>query len=172
MQRPGIARPVGDEDPVGLAVEDRLGGRGAGHDRHLAAEIDQVAEDVPLHAEIEGDDVRTRGRAARRKPRVRRAGASAVDREPTEYVRSSPSSHERRLPRHDLASQVAADQARAGLGLGHQARVVEVGRGEDSLHRPPLARQPDQGAGVDPLDADDAVFLEIGRQRAVRADNC
>ena len=40
---------------------------------------------------------------------------------------------------HDLARQVAADQAGAGLRLGHQAGVVEVGRREDALHAP-LAR--------------------------------
>ena len=58
---------------------------------------------------------------------------------------------------HDLAGQVAADQAGAGLRLGDEAGVVEVGRREDPLHRPLLAGQADEGAGVDPFDADDAV---------------
>ena len=57
----GVAGAVGEEDAVGLVVEDRLRGRGAGNDRHLAADVDQVPEDVPLHAEVEGDDVRAPG---------------------------------------------------------------------------------------------------------------
>ena len=73
---------------------------------------------------------------------------------------------------HHFASEVAADKARAGLCLGDQARVVEIDRGQDSLHRAPLARVPDQGAGVDPLDADHAVFFEILRQRPGWRGNC
>ena len=66
-------------------------------------------------------------------------------------------------------SQVAAHEARAGLGLGDQAGVVEVGRGNDPLHRAPLPRMPDQGARVDPLDADHSVFFEVRGQRPGRA---
>ncbi len=66
-------------------------------------------------------------------------------------------------------SQVAAHEARAGLGLGDQARIVVIGRREDPLHGAPFPRVPDQGAGVDPLDADHPMFLEIGRQRTSRA---
>ena len=77
-----------------------------------------------------------------------------------------------RLARHDLACQVPADQARAGLGLGHQAGVVGVDRREDSLHRSALARSPHQRAGVDPRDSDDAVSLRDSR-RAIRSrDSC
>ena len=77
-----------------------------------------------------------------------------------------------RLGGHDLAGQVATDQAGAGLGLGDEAGVVEVGRREDPLHRPPLAGQADQGAGVDPLDADDVVLGEVGVERSRPPGSC
>ena len=44
--------------PSGWASRIASARRGAGHDGHLAADLDQVAEDVPLHPEIERDDVR------------------------------------------------------------------------------------------------------------------
>ena len=59
-----------------------------------------------------------------------RANKCGRDRSPTMYDSR----------RHDFARQVAADQARAGLGLGHQAGIVEVDRREDSLHRPAFSR--------------------------------
>ena len=74
-----------------------------------------------------------------------------------------------RLAGHDLARQVAADQAGAGLRLGDEAGVVEVGRRDDPLHRPPLAREADQGAGVDPLDAQHVVLGQVGVERAAGA---
>ena len=52
--------------------------------------------------------------------------------------------------------------------LCDQRGVVEVGRRQDALHRPADAQPADQGAGVDPLDADDAV-LARGRRRGCRA---
>ena len=165
----GIARPVREEDPVGLVVEDRLGRGRAGHDRDLAADIDQVAGDVPLHAEVERDDVRATAVAGSGV----RAGSIRVARPALDAKRRVQAELPGRRPLgHDLAGQVAADQAGAGLGLGHQAGVVEVGRREDALHRPALAGQADQGAGVDPLDADDAVSLEIVGERAARAVSC
>src|SRR5207247_3832295 len=53
-----IARAVGQEDAVRLVSEDVVGAGGAGHDRNAAARLHQAARDVPLHAEIQGDDVR------------------------------------------------------------------------------------------------------------------
>ena len=52
-----VAGAVGQEDAVGVVRQHLLGRRRAGHDRHLAADLHQAAQDVPLHAEIEGDDV-------------------------------------------------------------------------------------------------------------------
>ena len=73
-QGAGVARAVGEEDAVGLVVEDRLGRHGAGDDRHPAADLDQVAEDVPLHAEVERHDVRATGA----RPALRLASLPAV----------------------------------------------------------------------------------------------
>ncbi len=87
-----IARPVRDEDPVRFRGEDRLGGSRARHDGHLAADVDQMAKDVPFHPEIEGDNVRPArvecaSEPARRRPRVR------PGRRCTRNERSRPSSH-------------------------------------------------------------------------------
>ena len=65
VERLGVAGAVREEDAVGLVREHFFGGGGAGQDRHAAAQVDQVARDVPLHAVVEGDDVglRVEGRA-------------------------------------------------------------------------------------------------------------
>ena len=70
-----------------------------------------------------------------------------------------------------MTSRARSRPTRPGLAraLATRLGVVEVGRREDSLHGPAFPRQPDQGAGVDPLDADDAVLLEIVGQRTGRA---
>ena len=38
--------------------EHFVGRRGAGQDRHAATHVEQVPRDVPLHAVVEGHDVR------------------------------------------------------------------------------------------------------------------
>ena len=57
FERFGVAGAVGEEDAVGVLGENFFGGGGAGQDRDAAAQVDQVAGDVPLHAVVEGDDV-------------------------------------------------------------------------------------------------------------------
>ncbi len=50
----------------------------------------------------------------------------------------------------------------ARLGFRHQADGIEIDGGDDSGLRALVADVPHQGAGVDPLDADDAILLQIG----------
>ena len=66
--------------------------------------------------------------------------------------------------------QVAAHQARTGLGLGHQAGVVEIDRREHALHGPVDPQPAHQRAGVDPLQADDVPAFQIAVQVAVGAE--
>src|SRR5262249_50302158 len=71
--------------------------------------------------------------------------------------------------RHDAARQVAADDAGAGARFVNERRVVEIRRRQDAVHGAAYAQPTDQGAGVDALDADNAMLGEIGIERLVRA---
>ena len=95
---------------------------------------------------------RRRGRA-----RPRASGAKRARRSPAPRS-TAPSG---------MTSRARSRPTRPGLALrlGDEAGVVEVGRREDALHRPALAGQADQGPGVDPLDADDAVLGEVVVER-------
>ncbi len=57
----GVAGAVGEKDSIRLVLEDLRGGGRAWDDGDPAAGIDQVAGDVPLHAEVEGDHLRSGG---------------------------------------------------------------------------------------------------------------
>ena len=66
-QRLRVAGAVGEEDAVRLLGQHVVGRGRARQHRHLAADLHQTAQDVVLHAEVEGDDVmRRRPRAADR----------------------------------------------------------------------------------------------------------
>ena len=83
-----------------------------------------------------------------------------------------------------LASRRTASAARPrGPGRGRrcsglvralcdQRGVVEVGRREDARHRPADAQPADQGARVDPLDADDAVLGQVVVERSAASGSC
>lgn len=57
VERLGIAGAIREEHAVRLDGEHVFGGGGPGQDRHPAAHVEEVPWDVPLHAEIECDDV-------------------------------------------------------------------------------------------------------------------
>ena len=75
-----------------------------------------------------------------------------------------------RLLGNDLAHQIAADQARTGVGLGHQAGIVEIDRGKNALHRAANANAAHQGPRVDALHADDSIAGKILVQLAIGAE--
>ena len=52
-----VARAVGEEDAIGIERQDVLGGRGRGHDGDVAAGLGEQAQDVALHAVVDGDDL-------------------------------------------------------------------------------------------------------------------
>ncbi len=70
---------------------------------------------------------------------------------------------------NDLANQVATHQPGAGLGLGHQAAVVQVDGREDALHGPLDPQPADQRPGVDPFQPHHAIVGEVVVQLAVGA---
>ena len=61
IDRLGIAGAVGEEDAVGLQVEDILGAGLGGNHRHAAALAHQHAQNVLLDAEVVRDHVEVRG---------------------------------------------------------------------------------------------------------------
>src|SRR5207245_2348810 len=114
--------------------------------RHRAADLHEVAGDVPLHAVVEGDDV-VPGRAGRQDVPRQRVGTALA-----------PGVGGRR---HDLFDQIAAEHVRGGAGLADEGSVVEIGGGQDAVHRPADAQPADQRPRVDPFDAGDVVFAEV-----------
>ena len=160
VQGLGIAGAVREEHPVGPASQHVFGRCRARQDRHAAAHVEQVPGDVPLHAVIQCDDVRRTGRQRGRRsigrvqpgPRAERLG-------PLDRPRGN-----------HLADQVAADQAGAGIRLGHQAGVVQVDARQDALHGAANANAADQCPGVDPLEGDDAVRGQVAVQLALGAE--
>ena len=151
-----VAGAVREEDAVGLVAQDLLGRRGAGHDRDLAADLRQAAEDVPLHAEVEGDDVLRRPAA----PAARARRTAPKPSVPVERLRPA-------RPRCTRSRPTMPGQACAFV---HQRGVVEVGGREDAVHRPADAQPADQGPGVDALDADDVAGLQVVVEVAVDAE--
>ena len=73
-----------------------------------------------------------------------------------------------------MTSLARSRPTRPGLaaGLGDERGVVEVGRREDALHRAADAGQPDEGPGVDPLDAEDAVLGQVVVERPAARGSC
>jgi len=144
-----IAGAVGEEDAIGIFFEDFLGCGGGGNDGDFAAELAEVAGDIPLHAVVDGDDVGAI------------VGGCGIFRgiEVVEGVESL-------VPFEgffgdDFLNEVSSDESGTGLGLGDEGLIVEVGGGEYAFHSSPDAESADEGAGVDALNADDAGFLEV-----------
>ena len=165
----GISRAVRQEDAVGLMLQDGLG-------RHRARERPSPGSRCRPGGAGCSTSCRSRGRRRAAggvrvlpvSPAGWRLDRSRADRSRNCWFR--PGLPGERLPRHHLAGQVAADQAGALPRLLHQAGVVEIGGREDALHRPLDPGQPHQGAGVDALEADDAVSGQEVFERPLRAE--
>jgi len=106
----GIARAVGQEHAVGLALEHRVGRGVGGDDSDVAARRPQLAQDVELDAGIERDHVKACGR--------RRAIAPGE-------IPLTGGPRERLLGGH-LGHEVAADQSRQRECLLTQPAHVEI----------------------------------------------
>src|SRR5262249_19766571 len=121
-----IAGPVGEEDAIGPERQDLARGRRRGHDAHLAAGADQAPEDVPLDAEVVGDDpvggpIAPRGDFPRRRvapPELPRTLGPVV-----------------RPGTRDLAHEIAADQSGRLLGAPDEALRIEIDARDDGFLR-------------------------------------
>ena len=148
----GSPGPLERKMPSGWCSRIASAGVDAGDDRHPAAALDQVAGDVPLHAEVERDDVRAtsgrrrgrrRARSDRRRARRSRGSQTVGPSGMTSRARSRPT-------RPGLARALSTRRASS-------RSVVE----RIPFIAPWIAGQADQGPGVDPLDAEDAVLLQV-----------
>ena len=151
-----VARPVGQEHAVGLVGEDLLARRRCRQDRHPAAMVGEKAEDVPLDAVVDGDDVT--GRMLQ--------PAIALAPLPRGLVPGVA------LAGGDLLREVHADQSRPGASVGKKPLAVEAAVPpvhDHGVGRSLLPHQRGEGAGIDPGDADDAPRPEPGVETPRRA---
>ena len=154
--------------PSGCSSRIACGGRRARHHRHPAADIDQVAQDVPLHPEIERHHVRALPSGCYQLellmlPAV--TGSSGGTQEGAVQAGSQVP-----LCGHDLDAS-RSRPTRPGLA---RALATRLASSRSVVERIPFIAprsrvQPHQGAGVDSLDADDAVLLEETRKRPARS---
>ena len=131
VERGRVAGAVGEEDQVGVAAEDLLGGRRAGKQRHPAVPLAELPNDRELDAGVDPDHVRA---VAVDLDRLARASRSRAKSAPVH----------RRLGLDPLAR----------LGLG------DVGREDPAAHRAPVADVADERAGVDAADRRHAAVRE------------
>ncbi len=142
-----VARAVREEDAVGVVAQHILGCRGGRYDGDARALFGELAQDVALGAEIDGDDVEVRLLEL-----AVAFGAAPRGLVPVVGLRRS----------HFLG-EVEALEAGEGLELSDHRRLVEMARWimrDDAVRHAVLADAGGQSAGVDTGDADDVALLE------------
>ena len=141
----GVAGAVGEHDAVRVQGSNFLSGGKGGHDRHLAAALDEAADDVPLAAVVHQHDV---GLTLL----VVDLGLCTGD------------------ALHGVGDGVSADLFQQLIRLGFVGRVSGVEGGQDcTVHDAALPDDAGEVAGVDALDADGIVFLQKAVQRLLTA---
>ncbi len=156
--RRGVARPVREEDAVGLERQDLLGGGGRRNDGDVAAALGEPAQDVVLDARVHRDDAVAR--RDRQDAGVDRAARSrAAPRSPTGTRSTAATSATRSLPTSpgEAAARATSDAP------------SRLDRGDDRAHRAALAQVPREAPGVDAGDRHDTPRLEEGGQRLLGA---
>ena len=146
-----VAGAVGEHEAVGIERGQLGSGRRAGQHGHAAAALLQAAHNVVLAAQVEQRHVQRR---------------------------VTPCTGSRRLIGHGLAAGDVLDSVDNGVGgdLGQQRGLllrfgvgVELG-GDRAVHNAALPQGAGQAAGVDALNADDAVLFQEGIQRFLTAE--
>src|SRR5439155_3706735 len=74
-----------------------------------------------------------------------------------------------RLGTRDVAHEVAPDQTRRRLGAPDETLRIEIDARDDRLLGPAVAEVPHERAGIDALDAGNAVPREVGAEALLRA---
>ena len=142
-----VARAVGEEHAVRLGGKNLLGRGVPGHDAHVQAHAHEAAQDAALLAAVEGDDL------------VGLARLVEVD-----LSRDLVG-----LRRGDLGNPVGLGDGGGGLHAGHEARRVQVLRGDGAAHGARLADVEGDLARVHALDGHDAALGEEVGQAALSA---
>ena len=141
----GVAGAVGEHDAVRVQGSDFLSGGKGRHDRHLAAALDEAADDVPLAAVVHQHDVGLTLLVVD----LRLCTGDAL---------------------HGVGDGVSADLFQQLIRLGFVGRVSGIKGGQDgTVHDAALPDDAGEVAGVDALDADGIVSLQKAVQRLLTA---
>ena len=146
----GVARTVGEEQPVGADRLHVLDGRGRREHVHLDAALAHHPRGVGLDAEVHGGDLEPR--SLRRRPGAVSKGAPCGD--------------DVGLLRADGLAEVGAGHLARLQHPRQQALGVGLRRGDADAHRTALAQVAGQRTGVDAADADDALVAQVVVQAA------
>ena len=156
LQGGGVARAVGQEDAIRIEGAD-LGRRGAGReDVDVEAGSDEATEDRGLGAEVIGRDAELLGAVLGLvEVRARNGEGLAVAGGGVEVIRGLAG---------DVLDEVGADGAGPGAGALEGFLVGDAFGGEAGLHDAGGAQLLGERAGVDALDAGNAILREPATQ--------
>lgn len=146
--RLGVAGAVTEKDTIGIHRQRRFRREGGRDDGDIAAGIDQTTEDVVLDAEVVGDDLVLE--------------LAAIDLRIAAAQLPGPFAPLVRFFAGDPGGEIETSHVRLGAHFAQQAGGIEIDRRDDAVLGTVIAQMPGQGAGVDAVNGDDAVLLEVG----------
>ena len=152
-----VARTVRQENAIRLEAQDFCRRRVGRHNPHPTARLNQMAQDVELHAKIVGDHREARlGRMSR--PLLAIAALQLP-------VALGPVV---RLATGHLFDQITPDQVWGGLRFFHQTLGIEVTGRDHALLGAAIANAADERTGINTLNAHDVMLAHIGGQTLLR----
>ena len=152
--------------PWGLQARAWAAVVAAGNDLHTEAKLAQTAQDVVFDAEIEGDDGNVRRRQGRGLCEI--IGAARQFKRGAQLAVLVP---EEGFFVGDFPDVIHAGQAGPVAGAGDGFGVRDGGAGDEAVECAADAEFLGEGAGVNALDARDAVFFEIVGEGAFERAN-
>ena len=162
LERFGITGAVGQKDTVRPHASDRIGPRAGGHHHDVASDPLQVAQDIVLDAEIEGND--PLAPAPGRPNGFIEAATFGIDRRRSVVAPAIGSG------RRYLVCEIAAGHDGHAPRLSNQGRRIQFGRGNPGTHGARLADMAGQRPGVEGLDAENLVLMKVFGQAGTRPE--
>ena len=154
--RSRVARPVRQKNPIRLEPQNLCRRRVGRHNPHLTAGLNQMAQDVELHAKIVGDHREARlGRIALLSCPLLAIAALQLP------VALGPVI---RLAAGHLFDQITPNQVWGGLRFFHQTPDIEVASRDYALLSATIANAADERPGINTLNTHNIVLAHIGGQ--------